>query len=237
MTPRINISIDDVSPHPMASIRVIEQCYRVLDHFPDAKFTLFIPIAYWRTMGETATDIALNIDEFPGFCDFLRSLPTNNFELCYHGLHHGIPGKSNNDELQRVSHQDALGIFDEMLRIVTNAGLRDAFKMILRPPAWRMCPEAFKAAIDIGFHTFALSPDAYAKAVYAGADGNIPGNRVVYYNVCPPQKPLQLFDMTEIVYHACEWDKNYLSPEACDDLVTFLRQHEVEFVFIEGLIG
>ena len=40
---KINISIDDVSPHEYSGIDVISQCNKILSVFPDAKFTLFIP--------------------------------------------------------------------------------------------------------------------------------------------------------------------------------------------------
>ena len=46
----LNISIDDVSPHPLSSTKVLEQCYYLIEKFEDIKFTLFIPLAYWRTM-------------------------------------------------------------------------------------------------------------------------------------------------------------------------------------------
>lgn len=234
MKSKINVSIDDISPHPRSSIAVLLQCFRVIEKFPSAKFTLFIPLAYWRTIGVTATQRALAIDEFPDFCSVLRDLPTDNFELAYHGLHHGIPGKSNNDELQHVSLEEARGIIDRMLTIASNANLIDRFKPILRPPAWRMCPEAFQACVEKGIHTFALSPDEYALATYAGAQDQL---RCIYYDAAPPFKPLVGGSDSEVVYHACEWDKNFLSEELTNELTTFLEKNEFEFVFLEGLLG
>ena len=94
----INISIDDVSPHPKSSIKVLEQCEKLIKKYNDIKFTLFIPIAYWRTIGETLTKKPLSIDQHADFCEALKNLSKNNYELAYHGYHHGIPMKSNNDE-------------------------------------------------------------------------------------------------------------------------------------------
>jgi uncharacterized protein DUF2334 len=230
---RINISIDDISPHPRSSTRVLKQCFRVIEKFPDVKFTLFIPIAYWRTQGVTATSTELSIDAFPAFCDELKALPKKNFELAYHGLNHGIPGRSNNDELQNIDLDEARGIIGRMKAIVTKAGLIDEFKGILRPPAWRMSPDAFQACLEAGITTFALSPDDYALSTYGGIEKNV---RAVFFNVAPPFRPLAAFLSTEVVYHACEWDKNYLSDQLTDELLKFLEQNRFEFVFLEGLL-
>ena len=60
---------------------------------------------------------------------------------------------------------------------------------------------------------------------------------IVYFNSCPPFKKLEIFPKTEIVYHACEWDKNYLSVEAKNDLVDFLNSStNYSFCFMEDMI-
>ena len=41
---KVNISIDDVSPHPMSSVKVIERCREIIKKFPEAKFSLFVPM-------------------------------------------------------------------------------------------------------------------------------------------------------------------------------------------------
>ena len=230
----LNVSVDDVSPHPLSSTEVLNQCFRVLDKFPDAKFTRFVPTAYWRTIGPTATAGPLDIAKFPTFCDKLRALPKSNFELCYHGHFHGIPSKSNNDELQNIDADVARHVIGSMVDMVFRAGLIDEFKGVLRPPAWRMASAVFDAAEQHGITTFALSPDEYAIKTYG--DGH-KGRNVVFYDCCPPMKPLELSDMTEIVYHACTWDVNSLTDERVDELMSFLSAHagEYEFSFIEAL--
>ena len=76
----VNVSIDDVSPHPRSSTKVIDQCYKLIDSFPDIKFTLFVPTAYWRTMrAEIATKEPLVISKYPEFCEELKKLPVVNF--------------------------------------------------------------------------------------------------------------------------------------------------------------
>lgn len=230
----VNISIDDVSPHPLSSVKVLDQCKRILSKFPDAKFSLFVPTSYWRTIGPTMTRLPLQLDKHAEFCEVLRGLSKDSFEVCYHGYHHGIPTISNNDELQSINLHDALDVIAHMINIANVAGLNDVFKPILRPPAWRMSAAAFDACEALGIKTFALSPDEYAMKTYGGA---LTGRNVVFYNCCPPTKPLQLFQKTEIVYHACEWDKNYLSEAMTNDLMSFLlkHEHEIEFSFIGDL--
>ena len=95
MQSKINISIDDISPHPKSSVAVLDRCYELIEEFSNIKFTLFIPIAYWRTMKNSiATEKPLLITEYSSFCEELKELPENNFELAYHGYYHGIPGRS-----------------------------------------------------------------------------------------------------------------------------------------------
>lgn len=232
---KVNISIDDVSPHPKSSVNVIKTCQRLIEDFNDIKFTLFVPIAYWRTIRPgTATSRPLYLNEHPDFCETIKSLSPRNYEVCYHGLHHGIPGKSDNDEFQNLSHEAAMSKFGEMKRIVQASGLEETFKPVFRPPAWRMSPGAILAAKDFGFKVLALSPKEYARQTYGSEDEKF--GKVVYYTCNPPFDPLEKHEKNEIVYHACEWDKNYLSEDAAEILKTWLKdQDDVEFEFMENM--
>ena len=239
MKSKLNISIDDVSPHPRSSIKVVEACKGLIKRFPDIKFSLFIPAAYWRSINcghKTATSSPLNIDKYDRFCTYLKNLPQNNFELCYHGLFHGIPHKSNNDEFHHLSYEEAIEKFNTMFEITKRAGLYKDFKKIFRPPAWRMSPEAIKAAKSVGIEILALSPDNYAKKTYQEEDDAF--DNVVYYNVNPPFKQLRVFEKTEIVYHACEWDKNYLNDKKIEELAKFIEHNlgKIDFCFMEGML-
>ena len=121
---KVNISIDDISPHPMSSVKVLERCFEIIKIFPKAKFSLFVPIAYWRTIKPSiATNNALRIDMFPEFCKILSTLPEENFELCYHGFYHGIPGKSDNDEFQYLNYNQAVERFNAMFEVVKLSNL------------------------------------------------------------------------------------------------------------------
>ena len=235
---KINISIDDVSPHPLSSVKVLNECFDLISRIPEIKFTLFIPTAYWRTIKQgTATSGPLSIIDYPDFISFIENLPEKNFEICYHGLFHGIPGRSDNDEFQYLTYEEAIQKFSDMFLIVNKAGLSKKFKKIFRPPAWRMSPGAIKAATDIGIKTLALSRKDYAKLSYEKEDENF--NKVVYYDVSPPFEALpeeQEKDSLEIVYHACEWDKNYLGKELKEDLEKWIsKNQDIQFCFIEEL--
>jgi predicted deacetylase len=232
---KVNISIDDVSPHPNSSIKVLDRCKEIIEVFPKSKFSLFVPIAYWRTVKpEIATKFALRLDLFPDFCESLKSLSADNFEICYHGFYHGIPGKSDNDEFQHLNESEAYEKFNSMFEIVDKAGLKEIFKPVFRPPAWRMSPSSIKVAEKIGIKTLALSPKSYAKQTYAGAENNFP--HVVYYNCNPPFDGLAAHSEVEIVYHACEWDKNHLNQNLTQQLIFWLQnQEKLNFEFMENM--
>ena len=230
---KINISIDDVSPHPRSSKKVLKQCNYLVSQFPNIKFTLFIPIAYWRTFGDTATNKPLYLWEDKELCDTLKNLNGNNFELGYHGFFHGIPGRSNNDEFKYVTHEEALRKISFMNDGLKKAGLYEKFKKIFRPPAWRMSSGAIKAFKNKDFEILALSKQQYALDVYKGEQNDFP--KVNYYNLNPPFIPLKELDEEQlnIVYHACEWDKNYLDMKKAEELSNFLKTiDEKEFIFM-----
>lgn len=228
---KINISIDDISPHPLSSINVLEQCHRLIKIYPNIKFTLFIPIAYWRTIGNTASIIPYFIWEHSEFCNTLRNLNDDNFELGYHGYFHGIPYKSNNDEFQYLTENECDEKIELMINGLKKAKLYHKFKKIFRPPAWRMSPEAIKSFKKNKFEILALSKQQYALDTYENENNNF--KKVNYYNLNPPFIPLNIFNEMNIVYHACEWDKNYLDKQKTDELINCLKKiYNKEFVFM-----
>lgn len=237
---KINISIDDVTPHPRSGVGVLTQCENLRQEFPGIKFTLFVPTAYYRTVPsppESVCEKPLFISEHPDFCDVLRRLPPENYELAFHGHHHGIPGRSNNDELQCCDYQQAVDIISCMKSEVIKAGLDNVFKPILRPPAWRMSPSAFDAARDCGIRTLALSPKEYARKTYGGKDTSIDWlGHIVYYDSAPPFDPLTVKEKLELVFHACLWDGNSLHDAHTLMLMNFLSSNDHVPCFIEQLL-
>lgn len=230
---KINISIDDVSPHPYSSTKVLDRCFELIKLFPQIKFSLFVPTAYWRTRSNK-TEKPLFLSQYQDFCAKIKSLNKNNFQLGFHGHFHGIPNKSDNDEFQYLNYQQACEVFQESLKEMDKAGLSDCYSPIFRPPAWRMTGDSIKALRDNGIEAFALSQDSYAVDTYQGMNEQVD---CVYQTACPPDKPLELFKKTEIVYHACEWLDNYLDTQKTEQLASFLKANlnEAEFCFIEEM--
>jgi hypothetical protein len=233
---KVNISIDDISPHPLSSINVLKRCYEIIKVFPDIKFSLFVPIAYWRTTKPiTVTKEPLVIAQYPDFCEYIKNLPEENFEIGYHGLFHGVPGKTDNDEFHHINYEQAKEKFELMFTIAEAAGLRNKFKSIFRPPAWKMCEPAFRASKDVGIELLALTDLENGTKTYEGNDKIY--EKVTYANVFPPFRELQMHEKTGIVYHACEWDRNYLSEDYTKQLIEFLTkfEDEIEFCFLDEM--
>jgi len=238
---RVNISIDDVSPHPKSSIRVVENCKRILQRVPSAKFTFFVPTAYWRTIAAPSEGLCsqpYRLRDFPDFCSQLASLPKETYEIGFHGHHHGIPYTSNNDELKLVSVVEAQIIYDKMMSEVAAAGLQDVFKMILRPPAWRLSAAGFDAARGL-FDILAINSDPQYTQIYGGKqDDDHWRGRVVYQDAVPPIIDFpNSWEKMEIVTHACEWDRNYLSASLADKIADVMIIGESTGAFMDEMIG
>jgi len=221
---KLNISIDDVSPHQQSSTKVLSQCHRIIEKYPEAKFTLFVPTAYWRTIGLQRTDSPLPISYFTDFLIEMRQLPKENFEIGYHGHHHGIQGISNNDEFKNLDEEKANEIVNNMMNEALIGNI--PFSPIFRPPAWKISESAAIVLANNGIKIFALHPHFKVKVPS--------GCKVVMANANPPFTPLDpSLDNMELVYHACEWDANYLSNKMVDDLFEFLeRKKEIDFCFM-----
>jgi len=226
MKKKINISIDDISPHPQSSVKVLDNCYRLIDDYPSIKFTLFIPMAYTR-----CNEVSYDIRNDAKFCDTLRNLPKEHFEFGWHGVRHGIAGQSSNNEFMYLNHNQCMGVLQNMFTIAKKAGVYDLFEPILRPSAFRMSPASFNACKAASIEVLALSRDLD----YGGQDKEF--KYVVYYDCNPPHKPLKVRDLNEIVYHACEWDLNYLSESNLLELKSFLDKsiEETDFIFMKGM--
>lgn len=236
----LNISIDDVSPHPQSSTKVLDRCFELIDSFSDIKFTLFVPIAYWRTMRSgVSTSKPYLISDYPDFCSEIKNLPTKNFQIGFHGYYHGIPNVTDNDEFKDLKYDEAIEKIKLMKVHVKKSGLEDSFSPIFRPPAWKMSPDSFRAFHSEGISNFAIFPlrfcdIGYTQAkTYKNEDENKKYKKS-YATCFPPFVPLALKSQTNIVYHACEWDKNYLSKGLADELRRFISSNNntIKFKFL-----
>jgi hypothetical protein len=239
---RLSISIDDITPHPKSSTRVLDRCFELIEKFPDIKFNLFVPLSYWRTIPsppESICQIPMKISDFPDFCSVIRSLPSKNFEIGMHGYYHGVPGVSNNDEFKSLDFNEAKNKFQQISSEICASNLENIIKPIFRPPAWRMSPEAIRAAYISGIELLALSPKEYAQQTYAGEHKAF-GNYTLYDanppfdNLC---EDITSFEKYEVVYHACEWDKNYLSIEFTRQLENWIQKmsNQLQFSFLSEI--
>lgn len=223
---KINISIDDICPHPKSSEIILEKCFGLIDIFKDIKFTLFIPMAYTRL-----NEKSYHLSEYPEFCQVLKNLDSNYFELAWHGFLHGIPGKSNNDEFRYLDFRGAMEVFKSMFEVAENNGLKSIFKPIFRPPAFWMSGGSLMASKKMGIKILALSP-------YMAYDhGNVALDqfaKIIYFDSLPPIYPLIKKDKVEIVYHASQWNKNILDKKQIEDLTSYISSsNKNEFVFME----
>ena len=232
----LNISIDDVSPHPQSSTKVLERCFSLIGKFPNIKFTLFVPIAYWRRRPSIATKAPLLISDYPEFCDEIKSLPKKNFEIGYHSYYHGESAENDNDEFKNLDYEGAVGKFNSMFEEVSKAGLSEIFSPLFRPPAWKISEGAVKAALDSGIKTLALfSKDEALQNQfcihYPAIDDKF---KINYASSFPPIKEIFIEEDNNIVYHACEWDKNYFNIELENELTDFIKENEenIRYKFI-----
>ena len=239
----LNISIDDVSPHHLSSTKVLKNCFQILEKYPQCKFTLFVPTAYWRTVKtgdvDTTTQGPLHISKHPEFCRELINLPENNFEICYHGKYHGIPGESNNDEFRYLTGGEFKSLWNEMKTEMCKSLNDDKkIKNVVRPPGMYMSPQSIQASKTLDIDCLALSKMKQHIESYQHEHEKI--NNVVYANVWPPFIDLHqcVDDKIEVLYHACEWDRGYLGVEFTKKLLQWLSLHDrsIEFVFIEQLL-
>mgnify|MGYP003111768864 FL=1 len=232
---KLNVSIDDICPHPRSSTKVLERCFELIEIFPKIKFSLFIPMAYWRTQRRgTITPQPLFISKFPEFCYEVEDLPEENFELGWHGFFHGIPQKSDNNEFDGVDYEKATLILNNMFKEADKAGIRERFSPILRAPNWKMSAGTFEAANDLGIELFALTDIESRLETHGGMHEKYDS---VYSNFSPPNRDLEITPRCGVVYHACEWLKNYLDHQKTQELVDFIQQYEedIEFCFLRGL--
>jgi len=240
----INISIDDISPHPKSSLECLEICRRIIKSYrSDVKFTLYIPMAYWRRFDDfvdgknvqTKTKAPLYLYDRPDFCKALLNLPEENFELCYHGLYHS-DNVCNNNEFEKIGYEDAVTKFEKMFEISKSCGLYDRMKPIFRPPNFRASPEAIRAAHYVGFKQISLLPDERIKRAYNGAYEAFGPQGCSWMNIMYPFREYGAYKKSSIVFHACAWSKNYLDSKNYKILASFLdKKQSIEFCFAEKL--
>ena len=248
MKKNIIISIDDISPHDYSGMNAINNCMAVLKKYPDVKFVFFIPVAFKRVSGRV--DIIarkdkpivniinkepLYISKYKSFCKTLLSLPKENFQYGYHGYFHSKidrPNRSNNNEFKNLTYQETINKIDLMENEVKKSGLETRFSKIFRPPGWTISNEAVKAFLDKGY-TLHLNKNVD----YDLTNINNYENKIFYSDYAPPEVPLKQTkdDTIHIVYHACEWLRNFFDVDQFNSLIEFYmkEQDAINYKFLE----
>jgi len=225
---QINLSIDDISPHPRSSTKCLYRCFELIKDFPSIKFTLFIPTAYTRI-----NELSYDIRNFPDFVKEINSLPKTIFEIGYHGHFHGVPGEFNRGEFTFLDYKTSLDRLLLLRKLFNTCKLN--VSPIFRPPGFSLTPGGFIACKEIGIKVLSLYPESPYRLTYLGEENNF--DRVVFMN-CYPRvdfPDIKKINTLSIMYHACEWDKNYFSELRKKELNVFLKDNTPNFCFLEEL--
>jgi hypothetical protein len=245
MQHRVNISIDDISPHPKSGAKTLDVCKRIVEAIPDVKITLFVPTAYHRTYKECAGPLRLSDRLHHRFNLRLIRLPRRNYEIGFHGHYHGLPKERNdNDEFRDLTPAEGTDRIQSSIHEYREAGLLERVCRSFRPPAWRARGDTLAAITRVfedekelqGKPSLLLAEETYSLALYRMGDLDL---RTCTWRSCdPPARPLKQgpYGYTSIVYHACEWDKNFLDNGKAVALIDWLKAHDFEYVFSGDLL-
>lgn len=243
----ITISIDDICPHQYSGKKTIENCKKLLEMNPNLKFIFFIPIAYKRISGRVnilsepnnpevniINKTPLYLSNHKEFCKLVFNLPPENFQFGYHGYFHSKidrPGRSNNGEFKQLSYQETISKIKLMEAEVSKTILKDRFVKIFRPPGWAISNQGIKAFLDQGY-TLHLSKSVPYD--FQNIEKSLL-KKIYYYDYSPPGSNLEnpKKEDIHIVYHACEWLRNYMSIEQIDVLLDFYKEYKLSFHFLK----
>ena len=222
-----NLSLDDFSPHPRAGLdfKVIDQCNRLIEKYPEIKINLFTPAAYCR-LGEEPCFLSDNME----WVARAKDLP-DNYRINLHGLYHRRTGGkhpvSNNDEWQFLNYDEAKHKMVEMVNEFKVVGLK--FYNTFRPPGWKISISAARALTEKG-------------AIIAG-------NEEYFNRISPKVSDLKWvsynWDITSpckikgdvIAYgHTSDWTNNYMDDTRYNLVDELLMSDNFEFKFIEEMV-
>lgn len=217
----VNISIDDVCPHPIMGMDAVNRLSGLLDLYPKLKCSLFVPTRLKRYKYKEKD---YPLENYPKFVDQLKSLPSENFEICYHGHFHGHKqNKSNNDEFRYLSALDTFDKLETSQIIFDSLGIK--VKPVFRPPGFWLGADAFLGCKEFGIKTLALNNDIKYSACYLGEQ--LKYDRVIFIGRQPNNQ--RFF---EIMFHAGRDQKDFFNNIAFHELKTKLSKLSPEFVFL-----
>ena len=110
--------------------------------------------------------------------------------------------------------------------LLEKCNLKNIFHKIFRPPGWKINLDSMKAFIDNGYKLALFQKNKY----------DIPNkylNKISFINFTPPDIKLEKTDNDiHVVYHACEWLKNYVTNEKIDNLIKFYSKYKMNYSFL-----
>jgi len=234
---KFNLSLDDFSPHPRAGLNFesIVWCNKLIEKYPDIKINLFVPAAYCR-LGEKP----YKLSEHPEWVEKVQSSVgySNNYYLCYHGYYHrrfagdfnfhGKHPKSNNDEWQYLTRDEANTLIDLMEEEFSG---RLSRCKCFRPPGWKISKGALQALVN-RWYTIAGNKECLEK--YKGEVVGLEKRWAASYN-WDLTGPCNVFGDVVAYGHTSDWTNNYMNEERYNLVVDLLNSEEFDFRFIEEM--
>lgn len=236
----LNLSIDDISPNEEFGEKVFVECQKFLDKYVNGKITLFLIMAYKKKNDKNVSYFYEN----EKFLQKVHSLPSENYQLAWHGYHHSLGNTSNNDEFKFLNKAEAEDLFEKMREVALKSDLLTKIKPVFRPPAFWINKLAAKGLSDCGITTFALSKlkhhilyyntgksDNFGLCSEQNPSVNWNFGKINYFDSMPPLIPLKKDNNINIVYHAGISSANFFKS---NELCSFLEkcEDEIQFEFL-----
>lgn len=224
-----NLSLDDQSPYPTAGLNfeAVNWCDKLIKRWPDLKIDLFVPAAYTR-LGDT--NFAF-LTKYPDWVKRMNDLPRENYRINPHGYFHarlsaGKHPKSNNDEFQYLSEQQASTVLGHMLGEFEAAGLK--YEKVFRAPGWKLSTSTAKVLTELGFtiagnqHYYDVLKDRVPGMCYLITNWELREDCVLKGNVFAAG-------------HTSTWCDNFFDEKVYNRVVRLLEAGEFEFKFLGEL--
>lgn len=223
---RLNISIDDLSPHPNIGFGALNCLQEIVNGY-NIKVSLFIPTSVQRFGAREKKHYML--EDFPEFVDRIKALPEKYFEVCYHGHKHGQKRKkSNNDEFRYLRYDEAIDILSRSKEIFDNVGIK--VRPVLRPPGFWISKAAIKACAEFGIKVLALHDAKRYMRSYGKAA------KRYKHTVLPGAQPTK-GDSIEIFYHAGSDQPDYFNKKQGIRLRKIIKRQRWSYIFMEEFFG
>lgn len=220
----VNISIDDVCPHPIMGLDAVYRVADLISLYPNLKCSIFMPTRLCRYKYK---EKKYPIEDYPDFIEKIKQLPPNNFEICYHGHLHGYEKtKSNNDEFRYINEEESFLKLTESETIFEQVELKTS--KVFRPPGFWMSKDAFAGCKKFGIKTLALNNKQNYLKCYNGANA-------CYSNVIYIGKQPDDLKFIELLFHAGKDQKDFLNKIMLKQLKNKLKKWSPDFTFLGAL--